>query len=144
MQQSVTRPAPSPERPTTVTVMAILAVIGGVGIVLGVLAGAFLIHGIASLDAVDAVIVGPGLVLAVLYLALARGAWNLKPWGWTLGVVAAAATIVYTVIILVVQWGELMRDAPPLAVMGLLVAAVAAVGLFFWFRPDVKAAFGRD
>ncbi|MGI8928956.1 MAG: hypothetical protein ACR2H0_05765 [Candidatus Limnocylindrales bacterium] len=40
-------------------------------------------------------------------------------------------------------WAELMRDAPPLALMSVLVAVIAAVGLLFWFRPDVKAAFGR-
>lgn len=142
-QNAASRPASSPDRPTTVTVLAIFAVIGGVGAVLGVLAGALLIHGLASLDPTDAVIVIPALVLAALYLAFAYGAWNLRPWGWTLGVVASGATIVYTTTILVAQWGELMRDAPPLALIGVLVGVIAAVGLFFWFRPDVKAAFGR-
>jgi hypothetical protein len=111
--------------------------------VLGVLAGAFVIHGLDSLDATDAIIVIPALALAALYLAFAFGAWNLKSWGWTLGVVVAAASIVYVTAILVRDWAELMRDAPPLALMSVLVAAVAAIGLFLWFRPAVKAAFGR-
>jgi len=34
-----------------------------------------------------------------------------------------------------------MRDAPPLALFGVLVVVIAAVGLFLWFPPDVKAAF---
>ena len=144
MQPSVTRPAPSPERPGIVTVAAVLAAIAGVVVILGVLAGAFLIHGVASLDAGDALIVTPGLVLAGMYLALAYGAWTLKPWAWTLGVVAAVATILYTAVILVAQWGELMRDAPPLAWMGVLVAVIAAIGLALWFRWDVTSAFDRD
>jgi drug/metabolite transporter (DMT)-like permease len=144
MQPSVTRPAPSPERPGIVTVAAILAAIAGVVVILGVLAGAFLIHGLASLDAGDALIVTPGIVLAGMYLTFASGAWTLKPWAWGLGVVAALGTIVYTAVILVAQWGELMRDAPPLAWMGVVVAIVAAIGLGLWFRSDVTAAFDRD
>ena len=144
MQPSLTRPVQSPERPQTVTIVSILAAIGGVGAVLAVLAGAFVIHGLDSLDATDAVIVTPALLLAALYLALAFGAWTLKPWAWTLGIAAAIGTIVYVAAVLVTQWGELMRDAPPLAWMALLVAVIAAVGLVLWFRPDVKEAFGRN
>jgi hypothetical protein len=122
--------------------VAILAAIGGVGAVLGVLAGAFVIHGVDSLDVIDAIIVIPAIVLAALYLALARGAWTLQPWAWTLGVVAAVATIVYVIAILTTQWAELMRDAPAMAWMAILVMIVAAIGLVAWFRQDVKAAFG--
>lgn len=143
MQQPVTGPSASRPRPLTVTILAILAAVGGIGAVLGVLAGAFVIHGLDSLDATDAVIVIPALILAALYLAFAYGAWTLRSWGWTLGVGAAASSIVYITAILVRDWAELMRDAPPLAWMSVLVAIIAAVGLFFWFRPDVKAAFGR-
>jgi len=71
-------PASSPQRPLSVTILAIPAAVGGVGAVLGVLAGAFLIHGLASLDATDAIIVLPALGLATLYLAFAYGAWTLK------------------------------------------------------------------
>ena len=143
MQPSVTRPAPSQGRPQTVTILAILAGLGGVGAILGVLAGAFVIHGLSSLGATDAIIVTPVLALAAGYLALAYGAWALEPWAWTLGVVVGVATILYVTVILVTQWGELMRDAPPLAWMSVLVAVIAAVGLVIWLRPAVKAAFGR-
>lgn len=136
-------PASAPQRPLSVTILAILAALGGVGAVLGVLAGAFVIHGLASLDATDALIVLPALALAAVWLAFAYGAWRLKPWGWRLGIVAGAGSIVYTTTVLVGGWGELMRDAPPLAMFGLLVVLVAAVGLYLWFRPDVKAAFER-
>ena len=142
MEQSVTRPT-SRQRPPSVTILAILAAVGGVGAVLGVLAGALLIHGLDSLDAIETIIVLAALVLSGLYLAFAYGAWTLKSWGWTLGVVAGTASIVYMTAVLVRGWADLVVDAPPLALMSVLVLAIAVVGLFFWFRPDVKAAFGR-
>ena len=143
MQQSATRGAASRQRPPTVTIAAILVAVGGVGIVLGVLAGALVIHGVETLDAGDAVIVLPALALSALYFALAYAAWTLRSWGWTLGVVAAVATIVYAAAVVIGGWAELMRDSPPLAAIGVLIAVVAAVGLSLWLRRDVKAAFGR-
>ncbi len=142
--QSTTRPMPSPERPTAISVLAILAAVAGVLGVLGVLAGAFLIHGLSSLDGGDAVRVLPGLALAGSYLVFARGAWTLKSWAWTLGVVIGVGTIAYLSVILAVEWAELMRDGPPLAWASLLVILVAATGLVYWLRPEVRAAFDRE
>ena len=142
MQQYVTRRASSRQRPLSVTILAILAAVGGVGAVVGVLAGSA-IHGLASLDPTETIMVLGALAMSALYLAFAYGAWTLKSWGWTLGVVAGAASIVLTTAVLVRGWADLMVDAPPLAVISLLVIVVAAIGLFLWFRPDVKAAFGR-
>ena len=142
--QSTTRPLPSPDRPTTITVLALLAAVGGVLALLGVLAGAFVIHGVESLDGGDAVRVVPGVVLAVLYLVFARGAWTLRPWAWTLGVIVGVGTIAYLGAILAVEWAELMRDGPPLAWASLLAILVAAAGLVVWLRPEVRAAFDRE
>jgi hypothetical protein len=141
--RDVIPPPSSPQRPASVTVLAILAALGGVGAVLGVLAGAFVIHGLASIDATDVIIVTPALALAALYLVFAYGAWTLRSWAWMLGIVAGVGSIVYTTAVLVGGWAELMRDAPPLAMFGILVVVIAAVGLFLWSRPDVKAAFER-
>ena len=143
MQSTVHSP-PSPDRPTAVTAVAILAAVGGVLALLGVLAGALVIHGVDSLDGADALRVIPGVVLAVLYLVFARGAWMLKPWAWTLGVIIGAGTIAYLSVILAVEWAELMRDGPPLAWASLLVILLAAAGLVYWFRPGVRAAFDRQ
>lgn len=142
MQQTATQPARR-DRPTSVTGYAILAAIAGVGTLLGALAGAFVIHGVDSLDGTDAVIVLPALALAALYLAFAYAAWNLRPWGWMLGIVAGVGTIAYTTVILITSWGEFMRDAPAFAVIGVLVVVVAAAGLVLGFRPEVRAAFRR-
>lgn len=141
--QSTTGSIPSPPRPTAVTVLSILAAVGGAAVVLGVLAGALAVHGLDSLDAADAVRVMPGLALAALYLVFARGAWTLRSWAWMLGVVVGVGTIAYLGAIIAVEWAELMRDAPPLALAAVLATVLAAVGLTFWFRPAVRAAFGR-
>ena len=142
--QSTMQPMPSPDRPTAVTVVATLAAIGGVLALLGVLAGALVIHGVDSLDGADALRVVPGVVLAVLYLVFARGAWMLRPWAWTIGVIVGVGTIAYLSVILAVEWAELMRDGPPLAWASLLVILVAAAGLVYWFRPEIRAAFARE
>ena len=142
--QPATRRVTSPPRPVTITVLAIVAAVAAVVAILGVLAGALVIHGPDTLDAGDAVRVLPGLGLAVLYLVFARGAWTLRPWAWTLGVLVAVATIAYLATILFVEWAELMRDAPLLAWMALVAIAVVAIGLALWFRRDVGAAFDRS
>ena len=108
---------------------------------LGVLAGALVIHGLGRLDPIEIVIVLLALVMSALYLVFAYGAWTLKPWGWTLGIVAGAASIVYMTALLIRGWTDLVVDAPPLALIGVLVVVIAAVGLFVWTRPEVKAAF---
>jgi spore maturation protein SpmB len=130
------------DRPSIITVLAILVAVAGVGAVLSVLAGAA-IHGLGSLNEAEALIVLGALALGVLCLTVAYGAWSLKPWAWTLGVVVGTTTIVYMIAVLIRGWADLMIDAPPLAGIGLLVVVTAVVGLFIWFRPEVKAAFGR-
>lgn len=142
MHQSVARSLSSRRRPLSVTVLAIVATVGGVGAVLGVLAG-FVIHGPGSLDAIEAIMVLAALAMSVLYLAFAYAAWTLKPWGWTIGIVAGIASVVLTAAVLVRGWADLIVDAPPLAVIGVFVVVIAALGLFVWFRPGVKAAFAR-
>ena len=143
-QHSSTRQLPDVPRPTTVTVLAVLASIGGVGALFGVVAGAFVVHGLSSLDPGDAVIVIPGIALAAVYLAFARGAWALKPWGWTMGVVAGVGTVVYLAAILAAGWVDFMRDAPLLAWVSLAAIVIAGAGLRLWFRPGVRAAFDRE
>ena len=141
MRRPVTRSA-TRQRPLSVTILAVLGAVGGVGALLGVAGGAA-IHGLGNLDAIEVIIVLTAIAMSALYLAFAYGAWTLKPWGWTLGVVAGTASIVLTSAVLVRGWTNLMDDAPPLAAIGVLVVIVAAVSLFFWFRRAVKAAFER-
>jgi hypothetical protein len=129
-------------RPTAVTIVAILAALGGVAGIVGALAGS-VIHGLGSLDATETLIVAGGLLMSAVYVALAVGAWSLKPWAWPLGVVAALLSIAYLSAVLARGWSDLMLDAPGLAIVLALVIAVTAIALVSWLRRDVREAFGR-
>lgn len=131
MQQPSTPPPGTRERPLGITILAILAAIAGVLGLLGSLGlmavgfggGLFVILGLVT------------LVLSVLYLAFAYGAWTLQPWGWTLGVGIAVASIVITLIQLI------QGMSTPLS--AIISIAISGVILYYLFQPDVKAAFGR-
>ena len=127
------------QRPTGVTVLAILAAIGGV---FGILGGLALVGfgGVAAAGGVAggglATIVGL-LLLAygVLALVLAYGFWTLKPWAWTLGVGLQAAGIVINIL-------QFVNDSRQL-VSAIVSIAISALILWYLFQPHVKAAFGR-
>lgn len=126
-------------RPTGVTILAVLAAIGGV---LGLLAGVALL-GLGGVAAAG----GSGLlasfgaifgILAIaqgaLALAFAYGAWTLQPWGWMLGVVAFGLSLALSVLN-VVGGGE---------ISGQIVSILIGVAiLYYLFTPAVKQAFGR-
>ena len=95
------------QRPTGVTILAILAAIGGV---LGLLAGLAVVGlgglaggvvGGAAGAAIGGFAVISGLivlVLAVLELVLAYGFWTLQPWAWQLGVILSAVNILIQIL----------------------------------------------
>ena len=126
------------QRPTGVTVMAVLAAIGGVfGLIASVaLLGAGTVVGAATglggFVFVAALIV---LAYAVLSLVLAYGFWYLKPWAWPLGVGVQALGIIQAVL-------QYANDNTQLVSMVLSIA-IAGVIIWYLFQPHVKAAFGR-
>jgi uncharacterized membrane protein (DUF2068 family) len=114
-------------RPLGITIIAILAAIGGImGILGGFAAGIFGGAGVSLLGLVM-------LIAGVVNLVAAYGAWTLKPWAWTLLAVFSALGI------LNVLW--LLMDSRtagnffPLVTNGIV--------LYYLFTPAVKAAFGR-
>ncbi len=119
------------QRPTGITILAILAAIGGV---LYVLAGLTLL-GVGAVGGVVGSGIGflsgtlGGLILLVLGLVtlyVAWGAWNLQPWAWTWMAVVVVVSLV--VAVLNRQW---------------VSAVVDAIVVYYLFRAEVKAAFGR-
>ena len=127
MTQPTTR-----ERPLGVTILAILAAIGGV---LGLLGSVALLGLFSAAGGLYMILGLLTIVLSVLYLVFAYGAWTLQPWGWTLGVGLAAASVVITLIGLTQGTQELVGALISLAISGVI--------LYYLFQPDVKAAFGR-
>jgi hypothetical protein len=121
------------ERPLGVTILAILAAIGGV---LGLL-GSLAFLGILGSGGALFMVAGLALlVISVLYLAFAYGAWTLQPWGWALGVGLAVASIVLTLL-------QLTQNMTTIG-SALISIVISGVILYYLFQPDVKAAFGRS
>jgi uncharacterized membrane protein (DUF2068 family) len=129
-----------PARPLGVTILAILAAIAGFLSLLGGVAalgisgqiGATAAQpGLASVIVVLSILI---LLLGLLYLAFAYGAWRLRPWAWSLGVVAAVVEIVLQVLDLLGG-----RDVVTVAVNVLVGVAI----LWYLNTPAVRAAFGR-
>jgi uncharacterized membrane protein (DUF2068 family) len=114
-------------RPQGVTILAVLAAIGGV---LGILAGVALL-GLGGSIAIFGLI---AVVQSVLLLAFAYGAWMLKPWAWTLGVVAEVIGLILSVLF-IVNGSSISSQ-----VIGIVISVAI---LYYLFTPNVKAAFGR-
>jgi len=115
-------------RPTVVTVLAILALIGGLFGVLAsfgyiALGGSLLIYGILW------------LVLSVVELAFAYGAWTMQPWAWSAGIGVEAGFILLSIIALFLGWNS---------IAGVLISIIIGALIIYWlFTPGVKAAFGK-
>jgi hypothetical protein len=126
-------------RPQGVTILAILAAIGGV---LGIIAGAALLGfgGVAAgsgggfLAGFIAILGLIAIAQSALLLAFAYGAWTLQPWAWTLGVVAEVVGLILSGLFI------LNGAAISSQIVGIVIAAAI---LYYLFTPNVKAAFGR-
>lgn len=124
-------------RPLGVTIIAILAFINGL---LGLcLPGLVIIGGgIGALfsGGLGLVIVCGGLLLAagpILWLIVAYGAWNLRPWAWWLGLIATGVTVIGVVINIINGVGVLQ------AVAG---APLSVIIFIYLLLPDIRRAFG--
>lgn len=131
-------------RPTGVTILAILAVIGGIfgllgGLALvgmGGLAGGLVGGAAGAALGGTAVIAGLiVLVIGVLDLVLAYGLWNLRPWAWQLGVVLAAVNIVIAVLgfLRIVFYSDLTG--------ALISIVISGVILYYLNQPEIRRAF---
>jgi hypothetical protein len=126
-------------RPLGVTILAILALIGGIfGLVGGI--GAVFGGGIAAAAGfvqISGLVTIMGLLvlaLAVVGLALAYGFWTLKPWAWQLGLILEVVNV--GVAILQVIFGGIGIAS----ILGTLV--VAGIIIYYLNTPAVRKAFG--
>jgi hypothetical protein len=137
------------QRPRIITILAVLAAIGGV-------LGIFAALGLIGIGAVGGAIVGAGvdvasgflvggfaifwglvtLVQAVADLAFAYGAWGLKPWAWMLGIVLQGVSI----LVALINWVGSSNGS-----FGnfLFSAVISGVIIYYLLTPDVKRAFGK-
>ncbi len=148
---------PKPPRPTGVTILGVLAILGGIGglfagavlIGLGLLLGTLLASqienqltiagypGLASLggELVTTVVTLLGvivLILGILYLAVGIGFFGGKGWAWTLGIIVSVISIVLGIVQLAFgNYGSILS-----LIISLLI-------LYYLMRPHVKAFFGK-
>ena len=142
----------STTRASGVTIMAVVAIIAGIlHVVAGVadiaIGGGFLsdIGFGATLDSIMTV-VGIALVgVGALALTAGYGLWQQRPWAWTLtrlwaslcvvvGIVGAALSLFADAIV-----GQILATA----LASVAPAILAAVVLWYLYRPEIKTAFGR-
>ena len=134
-------------RPTGVTVLAVLALLGGLlnlflggfETLLGPQIGEEMVRqtGDASAAATGGAMAMMGvgiLVVGVVQLINAYGLFTLKSWAWMLAVVLQVISLVMN---------GLQLGGPQKA--GIVIAMLISVGvLYYLFRPHVKQAFGRS
>lgn len=148
---------PKPPRPTGVTILAVLAILGalaflfggvvllGVGLVIGAYAGSQLTNsltsagysGLASLGAgtIALILIALGaviLILGILYLAVGIGFFGGKGWAWTLGIVVSVIGIILDII--QIAFGNVG------SVFGLIIGILI---VYYLTRPHVKVFFGK-
>ncbi len=126
------------QRPTGVTILAILAFIGGAFGILGALALmglGFAFAGVAGggLSFVFGIVL---LALSILYLWIGWGFWNLKRSAWSLGLVVFGAGIVITFIEMLLGYATITNLIVTIVINGIV--------LYYLLTPGVKAAFGVE
>ncbi len=140
------------DRPTGVIFLAVVAAITGVADVLAGLgdigiAGGFLSdHGFG--DTLDGIMTVVGLALVavgVLGLATAYGLWGGHNWAWLITRLWASLCIIAGVVGagLSLLGGTLTSQIVGAIIGSTGTAVVAAIVLWYLYRPHVKAAFGR-
>jgi uncharacterized membrane protein (DUF2068 family) len=125
------------QRPTGVAVMAIVAAVVGVIALLGAAAWwntSEHIYWLPSLSGGARLMALGLLAIGLLELVLAYGAWMLRPWAWTFGVVAQ-------VILIVVALGQFGRSD---IARHIITIVIAGITLWYLSTPRAKAAFGRS
>jgi hypothetical protein len=120
-------------RPTGITILAVLAAIGGVFGLLGGF-GVLFVGGIVSSGAV--MVLGLcALAYAALLIAFAWGAWTLKPWAWALGVAVAVFGIVVAILQVILGGSSIFSQVISVVIDGAI--------LYYLNQPTIKSLFGR-
>jgi hypothetical protein len=121
------------QRPTGITILAVLAAIGGV---LGLFGGFVLLFaGTVVFGGLGALLGIAALAYAALLLAFAYGAWTLQPWAWPLGVAGAIFGIVISILYII--------GGQSIASQALGIIVDGAI-LYYLNQPGIKALFGRS
>ena len=135
------------KRPVGVTILAVITIIYGIFslllALLGLLGSALVASGVAA----SAIRYSAGTlayatisdaVLGILFLVFGSGAFRLKGWAWTTGVVALVLYGVYQIAGVVIQGFSASK-----IVVAVILIVIALLLLWYLFRSSVRAAFGK-
>ena len=113
-------------RPLGVTIIAILAVIGGIGSVLSGLAI------IAIIPLLGIIFGGLLIIIGLAYFVVAYGLWKGLNWAWNI-------TLIVSVIGIIVGLGSIVVGN----IGALFHLIVNVIVIYYLYRPNVKAYFGK-
>lgn len=114
------------QRPIGVTIIALLAILGGI---------AFLVSGLGTLILIPliGIFLGSGLfILGLAYFLMAYGLWKGKGWAWTL-------TLILSGIGIIVGIGSIVVGN----IGSIFHTIINAIIIYYLYRPNVKAFFNR-
>ena len=123
-------------RPMGITVIAILAFIGGIFLVFAGLAALGFGALFAAATGLGGLLIPFGIVsltLGVANLALGYGFWTLVAWAWRLGVILALVDVVWSLVN--VPFGGGLTNL-------IFTIAVSAAWLYYLNWPEIRRAFG--
>ncbi len=109
-------------RPFGVTIIAILAILGGIGSLVG---------GIA-LVAIIPLLGAALIIIGLAYFGVAYGLWQGLKWAWII-------TLIVTVIAFISGLGSIIVGNVGAAIPVIINAII----IYYLFRPNVKAYFGK-
>lgn len=113
-------------RPLGVTIIAILAILGGIGLLFSGFTA------FALLPVVGIFVGGLLVVIGLAYFVMAYGLWKGKGWAWII-------TLILSAIGIIVGIGSIAVGN----VGALIHILINAIVIYYLYRPKVKAYFGR-
>jgi hypothetical protein len=114
------------QRPIGVTIIALLAILGGI---------AFLASGLATLILIPliGIFIGSGLfILGLAYFLMAYGLWKGRSWAWSLTLILSGIGIIVGIgSIIVGNIGSIFH------------IIINAIVIYYLYRPNVKSFFNK-
>jgi uncharacterized membrane protein (UPF0136 family) len=124
-------------RPTGVTIVAILNILGGISMFVFVALAVIGASVSPALDEVDdggfiLTVLGILIALGIIYFVVAYGLLKGKPWAWTVAVILSIISIVLNVI-----------SIGTYSILTIANIILDGIILYYLYRPYVKAYFGK-
>jgi hypothetical protein len=125
-----TTPPMKGARPTGITILAVLEILGGLALLLGgaglAIVGAVLGSGLV------AALGGLSVILGLVSFVVAYGLWTGRPWAWTIALVLGGINVLLGIVSI--------ASGGYGSVFGLLISLII---IYYLTRPHVRVYFGK-